>query len=181
MYEDYLFWERVQEEEKKERVKRSNNMKIYTAGSISGKTREEVEKYFSDLRAELEGYGFTVFNPMLGKAMLRVNERYLQPRGVPVATDRAIIGRSRWMVGQADVVYVNLAEAAIVSIGSMIEMAWAYELRKHVVAVIPEGNIHEHAFPLMAADIRFYTTEEALAYLKEIGESVNKLVIEKLD
>ena len=158
-------------------------MKIYTAGSISGRTREEVVRYFSDLQAELEGYGFTVFNPMLGKAEPRVNEKYLQPTGnvFPIATDRAIIGRDRWMVGQADIVFVNLTGATIVSIGAMFEMAWAYELRKHVVAVIPEGNIHEHAFPLMAADIRFYTIEEALAYLKEIGESVNKLVIEKLD
>ena len=152
-------------------------MKVYTAGSISGKTLPQVLEYFSNLQKELESYGYGVLNPMSGKAEIRVNEKYLPPRGLssPTSTDRAIIGRDRWMVGQSDIVYVNLESSDIVSIGTMFEMAWAYELRKHIVTVIPQKNIHEHAFPLMATDIRFETSGEALAYLKNLAESLGLL------
>ena len=74
------------------------------------------------------------------------------------------------MVGQADIVFVDLSNSVFTSIGCMFELAWAYELRKHVVVVVPEENIHQHAFVLQAADIIFETTEEALNYLHALAQ-----------
>ena len=154
-------------------------MKIYTAGSISGLTKEEVEAYFTGLKNFFESLGYTVLNPMSGKGQLRVDKIYrAKDYRHPVATNRAIIGRDRWMVGQADVIYTNLTNSPMASIGTMYELAWGYELKKHIVAVIPEDNIHQHAFVLQSCDIVFETEEEAKEYLKDLIESIEGKFIE---
>ena len=153
-------------------------MKIYTVGSISGLTKEQVEEYFTGSKHYFESLGYTVFNPMSGKGQLRVDKIYrAKDYRHPVATNRAIIGRDRWMVGQADVIYANFSNSQMASIGSMFELAWAYELKKHIVAVIPKENIHQHAFVLQACDIIFETEEEAKEYLKDLIESIEGEVI----
>jgi nucleoside 2-deoxyribosyltransferase len=46
----------------------------------------------------------------------------------------------------ADALVVNLLGAKIVSIGTMFELAWAYDRQIPVILVMEEyGNIHEHA------------------------------------
>ena len=148
-------------------------MKIYTVGSISGLTKEQVEEYFTGTKRFLESLGYTVFNPMSGKGQLRVDKIYrAKDYRHPVATNRAIIGRDRWMVGQADIIYANFANSQMASIGSMFELAWGYELRKHIIAVVPKENIHQHAFVLQACDIIFETEAEAIEYLKDLIKSI---------
>ena len=151
-------------------------MKIYIAGSISGKSADEVFKYFNRNKQVLESWGYTVLNPLTAKGHLRT-ERTFKAKDYrhPISTNRAIIGRDRWMVGQADIVYMNLSEAEFASIGCMFELAWAYELKKHIIAVVPEGNIHQHAFVLQAADIIFQEVNEALEYLQVLArDTINK-------
>jgi nucleoside 2-deoxyribosyltransferase len=153
--------------------RKDNKVNIYIAGSISGKTKEEVTKYFFTTAETLRGFGYKVYSPMTGKGELRVNQTYA-PHGYdnPIATDRAIVGRDGWMVGQSDIVYTNLSNAKVASIGSMFEIAWANMLHKHVVAVVPKGNIHEHAFVFQSVDIIFQKEKEALCYLEELSKSI---------
>ena len=144
-------------------------MKIYLAGPMSGNGYHETAQSFRT-KAEILGYaGYTVLHPMLGKDELS-NERTLQPHGYdnPTCTNHAIFERDRWMVHMADIVFADLSGATSVSIGTMFELAWASQLGKHTVVVLPEGNPHEHAFVLEAADIIFRTTDEALTYLTEL-------------
>lgn len=144
-------------------------MKIYIAGSISGKDIEEVKEYFSETSWLLRSFGYEVLSPMTGKGKLRTDAKYrAKDYRHPIATNRAIIGRDRWMVGQCDILYCNLYGADHASIGSMMELAWGYELRKHIVVVMEEENIHQHAFVLQAADIIFPTPEEAEEYLADL-------------
>lgn len=144
-------------------------MKIYIAGSISGKAVEEVQDYFREASTLLRAMGYEVLSPMTGKGKLRTESVYrAKDYRYPIATNRAIIGRDRWMVGQADIIYCNLYEAVHASIGSMMELAWAYELRKHSIVVMGEENIHQHAFVLQAADIVFPTTGDAEEYLADL-------------
>ena len=146
-------------------------MKIYIAGSISGKDVSEVFIYFMEYRKLFKSWGYTVLNPMTAKGHLRT-EKIFKAKDYrhPISTNRAIIGRDRWMVEQADIVFVDLTDAEHVSIGSVMEIAWAYELRKHIVVVIPENNIHQHGMLLQAADIVFEKTEDALDYLKALAD-----------
>lgn len=147
-------------------------MKIYIAGSISGRSGEEVISYFGNTKALLTGMGFDVLSPMTGKGHFR-NEIKFKTNGYgnPISTNHAIIERDRWMVSMADIVYCNLTmvTAPIVSIGSMMELAWAHHMGKHTVLAMQKGNIHQHAFVLEAADIIFETHDDAIDYLSKLS------------
>lgn len=149
-------------------------MKIYLAGPISGKSFDEVVSLYRDKSYLLGSFGYEILCPMTGKAYLR-NELEFKAAGDghPVSTNHAIFERDRWMVSQSDIVYADLSNSGErVSIGTMMELAWASQLGKHTVSVIPSNNIHNHAFVLDASDIVFQTTKEAIVYLKELIKGV---------
>lgn len=144
-------------------------MRIYIAGSISGKDVEEVKDYFREASEMFSLVGYDVLSPMTGKGKLRTEAKYrAKDYRHPIATNKAIIGRDRWMVGQADIIYCNLYGAEHVSIGSMMEIAWGAELHKHIVLVMEENNPHQHAFVIQCADIIYPTPEDAEEYLASL-------------
>jgi nucleoside 2-deoxyribosyltransferase len=149
-------------------------MRIYLAGPISGKGYDEVVSHYKQKSELLVGWGYEVLCPMTGKSYLRNGiELRAEGYGFPVSTNHAIFERDKWMVGNSDIVFADLYTSGDrVSIGTMMEMAWAALLGKHCIAVIPEGNIHRHAFALEAADIVFETEQEAYDYLADLIRGV---------
>ena len=144
--------------------------KIYVAGPISGMSYDEVQKYFKTTSHKLEQLGYDVLTPMIGKSALRT-ELKLRTKDYtyPISTNHAIFGRDQWMVRQSDIILCNLENSGErVSIGSMMELAWASMLGKHIIVVLPKNNIHQHAFVLEAADIIYETYDEALEYLENL-------------
>ena len=145
--------------------------KIYCCKPISGRTAEEVFEYYEEMERTLSDYGYKVLSPLHGKDVLRTEKEFrATDYRHPVATNHAIFERDRWMVKQADVVYANMLDTKMVSIGSMMEMAWAFDSGKHVVLAIEPGNIHQHAFVLEAAHVVWESEESALAYLKSLAK-----------
>lgn len=149
-------------------------MKIYLAKPISGTSYEATNSYFENTAAALEKLGFKVLSPLTGKEHLRT-ETHLRAHGYAnlASTDHAIIERDFWMLKKADIVYANLEGAPDISIGTTMELGWAYELRKHTVVALEPGGIHEHAFILEAADIRATSHAEAMDYLKKLSPRRN--------
>ncbi len=145
-------------------------LKVYCAHPISGETWENVVGYYEAIKIKLTQLGFQVFHPMTGKSEIRteIKERF-QPANSKstVASNHAIFERDRWMVSQADVLYLDLTGATMTSIGCMMELAWASLLDKYTVVIMEKDNIHMHAFVLEAADIIFNDEETALTYLKK--------------
>lgn len=147
-------------------------MKIYLAGPISGLGYEEVSNYFESTYDKLTQWNYNVFSPMRGKSQLRTEIEFKAHgyENVPVATNHAIFDRDRWMVKSADVVYANLTNSGDrISIGTMMELAWAFDSGKHVIVAMQDDNIHQHAFVLEAAHIIFNSHEDAMDYLKSLN------------
>ena len=115
-------------------------------------------------------------HPMAGKGSLRC-ELEFKAHGYdndPLTSNHAILQRDTWMVQQADIVFLNLANAKErVSIGCCMELALAYYLRKYTVVVLPKDNIHNHAFVLEASDVIFEEENEAIAYINKLIDSTN--------
>lgn len=145
-------------------------MFIYLVRPISGCTFQEVTQGYKETANILLNHGYQVLHAMMGKEDLQQNDEVFKNHGYthPVATDRAILGRDRWMVKKADIVFANFLGAKRVSIGSMMELAWAHDHGKHVVIAMEKDNIHRHAFVTGCADILFETQEEALNYLSRL-------------
>lgn len=155
-----------------------NKLAIYLAGPITGQTGEEVVSRYEEKIAILSDFGYTVYYPMLGKLDLRATTEF-KSNGYdhPLANNHAIFKRDHWMVSQADVILADLSNSGDrVSIGTMMELAWASHLDKHIIVVLPKGNIHEHAFVLEALDVRFYSIDAAYDYLKELSLSRESLL-----
>lgn len=139
---------------------------IYCAHPISGLSYDNVVDYYTNTANNLISMGYKVLYPMCGKSYLR-NEIAFKASGYgnPLSTNRAIIGRDHFMVKKADIVYINFVGCSNVSIGSCMELAWAFDSDKHVIIVMEENNIHRHAFVLEAADAIFTSEKEAFDYL----------------
>jgi len=145
-------------------------MKIYIAGSISGQEANAVLDYFGDMKKLLTDFGYEVLSPMTAKGYFRNSTEYkAHGYDMPVSTNHAIVERDRWMVSICDILYCNLTMAKIVSIGSVMELAWAHHMGKHTIVAMPQDNIHMHAFVIEAADILFHTHEEVIDYLRLLG------------
>jgi nucleoside 2-deoxyribosyltransferase len=146
-------------------------MKIYLSGPITGKGYDEVVDRYREKAELLRLMGYWVLCPMTGKPYLR-NEleskasRYTHP---PASSNHAIFERQKWVISGTDIVLVDLSNSGErVSIGTCFELAWASMLGKHTIVVMPEENIHQHAFVLEAADIVFETLEDAYKYLEDL-------------
>ena len=80
----------------------------------------------------------------------------------PLSLPRGVMTRDHWDATRADVLLVNLKGAKAVSIGTVMEIAWAFTHKIPVIAVMEEGNIHEHMMISEAIGFRVDTLEEGL-------------------
>lgn len=151
-------------------------MKIYLAGPISGKSYDEVVTLYKEKIEIFTKMGYEILCPMTGKSYLR-NELEFKEHGYnnfPVSTNHAIFERDKWMVQNSDIILADLSNCGErISIGTMMELAWASFLGKHTIIILPKENIHRHAFVLESGDIIFETLEESIEYLKLLN---NKLL-----
>ena len=145
-------------------------MKIYCAHPINGLSYDEVLSYYTETSNLLKSHGYDVLCPMTGKEALR-NEVSLKAEGYgfPISTNNAILGRDHWMVLQSDIVYLNLIGCKSISIGCMMELAFAFTHHKHTVLAMEKDNIHRHAFVLGSSNIIYETTKEAEDYLMKLS------------
>lgn len=142
---------------------------LYLARPISGCTADEVYNYYKEKTEFFSDLGYFVLHPMVGKSELRCEEKFKSSDyRHAAATNHAIFERDTWMVSKADIVYLNLVDASIVSQGCLGELFTGARLGKHTIVAMPEENIHQHAFVIEAADIIFNTEDEAERYLTKL-------------
>ncbi|MGZ5095552.1 MAG: hypothetical protein ACXWCH_30925, partial [Burkholderiales bacterium] len=80
-----------------------------------------------------------------------------------------VMTRDRFDATRCDVLLVNLLGTTRVSIGTVMEIAWADAKRiPIVVAMEPQGNPHEHMMIAEAIGFRVPTLDEALHIVKAI-------------
>ena len=122
-------------------------MRVYLAGPITGKSYGVATGWRDYATERLGVYGIVALSPMRWKAWLRTAEELRDSYEQDVMTrGKAIVTRDRFDVLRADVILVNVLGAVSVSIGTVLEIAWADSHRIPVVLVIEEKqNPHEHA------------------------------------
>jgi len=146
-------------------------MIVYCARPIAGCSYEEVASYYEETRDILQDMGYDVLIAMCGKNYLKA-ENDFKATGYcyPLSTDHAIFQRDLWMCRKCDILLVNLIGATKVSIGTMMEMAWAAQDGAHVVTVMEEDNIHQHAFVKEASSVIYNNFQDALDYLSKLAK-----------
>ena len=146
-------------------------MKVYLAGPITGESYQSATDW-RQLVIEQMPIGITAISPLRGKYYLEkfkdIKDSY---EDIPLSSSRGITTRDRFDVMNCDVLLVNLLGAKTVSIGTVMEMAWADILRKPIILVIEDqSNIHEHAMIREIVGFRVNNIQDGLRLLHAISE-----------
>lgn len=140
---------------------------VYLAGPMTGQTYEETIAWRKYAREKLEEAEFTVLDPARGLMFLKpeavVKDAYEE---FSTENKHTVFVRDRFDSTRSDILLVNLLKASKVSIGTMMELAWAHLSNKFPVVVMErEGNPHMHAFMRECAGIVRESVEDAVDYI----------------
>lgn len=82
---------------------------------------------------------------------------------------KVIVEKDRLDIKRSDIILVNVLGAKRVSIGTVSEIAMAYEQGKQIVLVMEdEGNPHEHPFVTELVSLRLNNLDDAVAAIKSL-------------
>lgn len=132
--------------------------KVYLAGPISGLTYG-VAQSWRDYAQDRLSPDIAAFSPLRRK-------QYLSNRGIieqsyedaPLSTDRGINTRDHFDCKTSDLILCNLLDVERVSIGTVMEIAWAFAYRVPLVlAIAKSGSVHDH--PMIRECTGFRTDE----------------------
>lgn len=118
---------------------------LYCAGPITGISYGESTDWREHVARKLPPHIIAV-SPMRGKPYL-ANEKDIKDsyEEHPLSCQKGITCRDRMDVIRCDMILVNLLGANKVSIGSVMEVAWADAWRKPIIIVMEKDNVHSHA------------------------------------
>lgn len=143
---------------------------VYLAGPITGLEYDNAEDWRGLVALELQEAGIDAFSPLRAKEFLRslgpLEDQYHNLH--PLSSSRGIMTRDRFDCTTRDLVFVNLLGSRRVSIGTVMEIAWADLLRKPIVCVMEEDNVHRHGMVTEAVGFEVRTLAEAVAITKAI-------------
>ena len=147
-----------------------NRPLVYLAGGIAGLNAAEMLDWRHEASRQLYMRGLATLNPMRAKESLvtgmdRVSFDFRQYAGRGAFfTSRGIMTRDSTDVRRCDALLVNLLGLAQPSLGTIMELGWAYILNKPaVVAIEAEGNPHDgHPMIYEAMPFRVTTLDEAI-------------------
>lgn len=151
---------------------------VYLAGPITGLTFDGCTDWRDHAVQSLASVGIKGLSPMRAKEYLRsagvlpalknAKEDYEYSKYGVMSTSRGIMTRDFFDATRCDVLLVNFLGAKLVSMGTVMEIAWAYQRRTPIVAAMEPGNIHEHGMVNEAIGFRVSTLDEAINVVKGI-------------
>ena len=133
---------------------------VYLAGTIKHTSYTGATHWRQNAARYLNELGIATLDPMRGKDFLKG----LMPLGATFG-ETFDFERDRWDVQNCDVIFCNLMYTEQVSIGTVIEIAWADVFGKYIVVAMNDNNIHQHGMLRQTASIVFNDFEEALRYI----------------
>jgi len=143
---------------------------VYLAGGIAGLAYDDATDWRHNAKLYLAERGIETLSPMRAKAMLG------SQNGGTISTDfndyaangafftsRGIMTRDFNDVRRCDAVLVNLLGLTKPSLGTIMELGWAYALQKPaVIAIEASGNPHDrHPMIFEAMPFRVTSLDEA--------------------
>lgn len=153
------------------------NYSIYLAGPISGLTHEQATDWRSDFEEAINGNSYDqvhCLSPMRNKEHLKGKgpiDSFGHTNTSPLSTSRGIMTRDYFDCRRCDLLVVNFSGAKEKSIGTIMEVAWAYMLQKPVIVIAEADNVHvTHAMMSEAISYRVETIDEAAKLARKILE-----------
>ena len=135
---------------------------LFLAGPLTGISYSDALGWREYVESKLPA-DVIAFSALRGKKYV-TNESVLRdayPEHL-LSTPQGTITRDRYDVSRCDALFVNFLNADNVSIGTIMEMAWADAWRIPIVLAMENGNIHDHAFVRQVAAFITADLDEAI-------------------
>lgn len=135
---------------------------LFLAGPLTGLSYREALGWRKYVESRLPA-DVIAFSALRGKEYV-ADERILKdtyPEHL-LSTPQGTITRDRYDVSRCDALFVNLLKADRISIGTIMEMAWADAWRIPIILAMEKGNIHDHAFVRQVAAFIASDLDEAI-------------------
>lgn len=156
---------------------------MYLAGPITGLSWEEITGWRNQV-TEMCAPEIDCFSPLRGKQYL-ANETSVKDSydKYVMSTQRGILVRDHYDATRRSLLFVNLLDALRVSIGTVMEIAWAHEARVPIVLcmnseiLVPmsmpgqysrEKNPHDHSMIREACPLTVGSIEEGVYVAKHL-------------
>jgi len=134
---------------------------VYLSGGMRGLTGAEARRW-RDLASRLlrENYNIGVLDPMRDLRAIADTDviRATYDSHNPFLSNTGMLHRDYLDVQRCSGVLVNLLNHTQTSIGSIIEVGWAYALRKPIVVVLEKNDVLYGDHPLLQATISYRVT-----------------------
>lgn len=151
---------------------------VYLGGPITGLTYDGCTEW-REFVMDAVGDDINTISPMRGKQRLK---EMLSGEVIEdvhdydyLASYKGINCRDYWDVQRCDVVFVNLLGAKKVSIGTVMEIAWARAFDKPVICVMEIDNIHRHSMLEFACGYVVTDMNTAIIILKSLLKTDKQL------
>lgn len=140
---------------------------VYLAGQITGLTYEGATDWRDKVASQLDSDKIETLSPMRGKS-------YLADAGVlhageytqVMSTGKGINRRDNFDCTRCDCLLVNLLGTTKPSIGTCMEIGWAYQCKIPVLVVMEPNNVHRHVMIEDCTSWRVETLDEAVHIVK---------------
>lgn len=142
---------------------------VYLAGPITGLPYDGSVNWRDEAQQVLASWGIWGISPMRCKSYLKsevsIADSYEQH---PLSSQKGITSRDRFDVMRASCIFVNLLCSQTVSIGTVMEIAWADMLRKPIILVMEQSNLHNHPMIRESASVVVSDFAQALDITRDI-------------
>lgn len=139
-------------------------MRVYLAGAIAGLTEKEAKDWRRYVANELSKHMVTGVSPLRCEPL--VGERYEVVYDDPrFGSGRAIAAKNEFDTRNCDFALVYLPKpppGGRLSIGSIIELAWAHAFNKPTILVTDDPVIWDHPLTDACASWKLRTLDEAI-------------------
>ncbi len=147
------------------------NFLVYLAGPITGVSYGECTEWREKVKEMLDENILTL-SPMRGKQFIKERSKgmgiAMAYEDSPLASNKGINTRDYNDVRRADAIFVNFLGAEKVSIGTVMEIAWARAFSIPVVCIMKKDNIHQHSMLNYACGYIVETLEEGVAVMEAL-------------
>ena len=136
---------------------------LYCAGPIKGVSYDESTHWREYVASSLPTH-IKAVSPMRSEKYLaaekNIKDSYEEHQ---LSCRKGITCRNRMDVMRCDMILVNFLGAGKVSIGSVMEVAWADAWRKPIIIVMEKDNVHAHAMLREVSGFIVSNLDEAIA------------------
>lgn len=120
----------------------------------------------------LLSYDIIAYSPLRGKRHILLGRGVIdsskQQYNHPLTSAKGVLTRDHFDVLRSDMLLANLLGAEVISVGTVMEIAWAFDHLIPIVLIMEDTNVHNHIMLCEAASYIVPQLDQAFEIIKAV-------------